>query len=106
MEGIRSEILGAPGGRTRYPITMRRIKLEAPMETSAMIKTKGVIVNGNRFSSLEWPCFRLIRIVHNRIHGISHLIGKRSRRAFEREKGPGRSFALGKEFDKCPPDRL
>jgi hypothetical protein len=38
---------------------MRQIKLDAPMDTSAMIKTKGVIVNGNRFSSLEWACFRL-----------------------------------------------
>ena len=43
MRGVRREILGAPGGRTRYPITIRRIKLEAPMDTRAMIKIKGVI---------------------------------------------------------------
>jgi hypothetical protein len=51
MRGVRREILGAPGGRTRYPITIRRIKLEAPMDTRAMIKIKGVIVNNNSFSS-------------------------------------------------------
>jgi hypothetical protein len=51
MVGIRREILGAPGGRTKYPITIRRIKLEAPMDTRAMIKIKGVIVNNNSFSS-------------------------------------------------------
>jgi hypothetical protein len=51
MDGIRREILGAPGGRTRYPITMRRIKLEAPMATKAMIKTKGVIADNNFSSS-------------------------------------------------------
>jgi hypothetical protein len=53
MDGSRSEILGAPGGRTRYPITMRQIKLDAPIDTSAMIKTKGVIVDNNSFSSLN-----------------------------------------------------
>jgi hypothetical protein len=51
MDGSRSEILGAPGGRTRYPITIRIIKLDVPMATSAMIKTKGVIVDNNSFSS-------------------------------------------------------
>jgi hypothetical protein len=51
MRGVRREILGAPGGRTRYPITIRRIKLEAPMDTRAMVKIKGVIVNNNSFSS-------------------------------------------------------
>jgi hypothetical protein len=51
MVGIRKEILGAPGGRTKYPITIRRIKLEAPMDTRAMIKIKGVIVKNNSFSS-------------------------------------------------------
>jgi hypothetical protein len=55
MDGIRREILGAPGGRTKYPITMRRIKLEAPMDTRAMIKIKGVIVNNNSFSSPSGP---------------------------------------------------
>jgi hypothetical protein len=36
---------------------MRRIKLEAPMETSAMSKTKGVIVEGNPFSFGLIPLF-------------------------------------------------
>ena len=51
MDGIRSDILGAPGGRTKYPITMRRIKLDVPMDTSAIIKTRGVIVESGIFSS-------------------------------------------------------
>ncbi len=47
MVGIRSEIRGAPGGRTRYPITMRRIKLEAPIDVKAIIRITGLIVGGN-----------------------------------------------------------
>ena len=46
MGGIRNEIRGPPGGRTRYPITMRRIKLDDPMATRAIINTIGVIVRG------------------------------------------------------------
>jgi hypothetical protein len=43
MDGIRSEIRGAPGGRTRYPMMMRSVKLEAAMAERAIIKTNGVI---------------------------------------------------------------
>jgi hypothetical protein len=43
MEGIRNEVLGAPGGRTRYPITIRKIKLETAIAERAMIKTGGFI---------------------------------------------------------------
>ena len=43
MDAIRREFR-APGGRTRYPITMRRIKLDAPMAERAMIKTGGFIL--------------------------------------------------------------
>ena len=38
-----------PGGRTRYPMTIRRMKLELAMETRAMIKTSGIMVCGNSF---------------------------------------------------------
>lgn len=51
MVGIRSEIRGAPGGRTRYPITMRRIKLEAAIDVKAIIRITGLIVGGNSRTS-------------------------------------------------------
>jgi hypothetical protein len=47
----------------------------------------------------DWNCF------HESGSEVS-VIEKRSRRVFETEKGPGRSGALGKAFDKRPPDRL
>jgi hypothetical protein len=52
MEGIRSEGRGAPGGRTKYPITMRMIRLESAIDTNAIIKTTGVIVFGKPSSFL------------------------------------------------------
>jgi len=64
MDGIRSEIRGAPGGRTRYPMTMRSVKLEAAMAERAIIKTNGVILR--EYPSLEINCHfpTLIRIAH------------------------------------------
>ena len=46
MEGMRSEPLGAPGGRNRYPMTMRKVKLETAMDASANIRTSGIMVRG------------------------------------------------------------
>jgi hypothetical protein len=64
MDGIRSEIRGAPGGRTRYPMTMRRVKLEAAMAERAISKTNGVILR--EYPPLEINCHfpNLIRIAH------------------------------------------
>jgi hypothetical protein len=43
-DGKRNEIRGAPGGRTRYPMTMRKIRLDPAIATRARIKSCGNIV--------------------------------------------------------------
>ena len=43
-DGQRNEVRGAPGGRTRYPIMMRKVRLDAAIATSASIKSCGNIV--------------------------------------------------------------
>ena len=47
MGGMRSGIRGAPGGRTRYPITKRKVKLETAMDASAISKNSGIMVPGS-----------------------------------------------------------
>ena len=43
-DGKRNEIRGAPGGRTRYPMTMRKIRLDAAIATRAGNQKDGDIV--------------------------------------------------------------
>ena len=53
-----------PSGRTRYPITIRRIKLELAIETRATIKTNGVIRSGSPPLKYKSPCPILTRFAH------------------------------------------
>ena len=43
IDGKRNEIRGAPGGRTRYPMTMRKISVETATATRAGIKSGNIL---------------------------------------------------------------
>ena len=65
-----------PSGRTRYPITIRRIKLELAIETKATIKTNGVIGSGSPPSKYKSPCPILTRFAHKPRKFQANQIGK------------------------------
>jgi hypothetical protein len=104
MGGIRNEIRGPPGGRIRYPITMRRIKLEDPMATRAIINTTGVIVRGYSPSSTNCHCdtVREISRLIKSAGGIFIPLGLKTKLdlfASDPRDGQGGDFVFAEEPD-------
>ena len=85
-DGKRNENRGAPGGRTRYPMTMRKIRLDAAMATRAGIKRGANIVAcysdwRRQFHNPKYSCdFRASQIDW----GPSGVFGFQSRNGFGR----------------------